>query len=124
MKSLAYWIQRADFSATDHEPTDVATALRAFDAHPWHDELNLQSELENGGREYCPPGIGFVDPHEVFDARRSVEHALFDGGYRHADVTVRSADDGRGNKEGGEGRGGGRFGEPAGFVEVRGSVAP
>ena len=62
MKSLGYWIQRADFSATDHEPTDVATALRAFDAHSWHDELNLQSELENGGREYCPPGIGFVDP--------------------------------------------------------------
>ena len=62
MKSLAYWIQRADFSATDYDPIDVAGAIRAFDAHPWSEELILQSELEDNGREYCPPGIGFVDP--------------------------------------------------------------
>src|ERR1700752_825999 len=62
MKSLAYWIQRADFSATDHEPIDVASALRAFDAHAWQDELNFQMELESRGREYCPPGMGFIDP--------------------------------------------------------------
>jgi hypothetical protein len=62
MKSLAYWIQRADFSAMDYDPIDVAGAIRAFDAHPWSEELSLQSELEDTGREYCPPGIGFVDP--------------------------------------------------------------
>jgi hypothetical protein len=62
MKSLAYWIQRADFSATNHDAVDVATALRVVDAHPWHEELKLQSELETQGREYCPPGIGFMDP--------------------------------------------------------------
>jgi hypothetical protein len=62
MKSLPYWIQRADFSATDHDAVDVAGALRAFDAHPWHEELKLQSELEHEGREYCPPGMGLVDP--------------------------------------------------------------
>ena len=62
MKLLPYWIQRADFSATDHAPVDVAGALRAFEAHPWQDELNLQSELADAGHEYCPPGIGFVDP--------------------------------------------------------------
>jgi hypothetical protein len=62
MRSLAYWIQRADFSATDYEPVDAAGALRVFEVHPWHDELRFQAELESGGREYCPPGIGFVDP--------------------------------------------------------------
>ncbi len=62
MKSLPYWIQRADFATTDHDPVDVATALRVFDAHPWPDELAFESELEAGGHDYCPPGIGFVDP--------------------------------------------------------------
>lgn len=62
MTSLPYWIQRADFSATDHEPVDEATALRALETHPWQDELNLQSALENERREYCPPGIGLRDP--------------------------------------------------------------
>jgi hypothetical protein len=62
MKSLPYWIQRADFSVTDHGPADVAAAIQAFDAHPWPVELHLESELQTEGRDYCPPGIGFVDP--------------------------------------------------------------
>ncbi len=62
MKTLPYWIQRADFSATDHPPVDVSTAIRVFGEHPWHEELTLQSELENQGLDYCPPGIGFMDP--------------------------------------------------------------
>jgi hypothetical protein len=62
MKSLPYWIQRADFSATDYEPTNVATAIGVFEVHRWDDELELQSALENQGRACCPPGIGFVDP--------------------------------------------------------------
>ena len=66
MTALAYWIQRADFSTTDYDPVDVASALRALDAHPWQDEWKLQGELENGGGEYCPPGIGFVDPDGPF----------------------------------------------------------
>jgi hypothetical protein len=66
MTSLAYWIQRADFTTTDYDPVDVAGALRALDAHPWHDEWTLQAELENGGGEYCTPGIGFVDPDGPF----------------------------------------------------------
>lgn len=63
MKRFPYWIQRADFSATDHDPIDVDGAIRAFDAHSWRDELARQSELEQGGRECCPPGIGFMDPN-------------------------------------------------------------
>ena len=66
MTTLAYWIQRADFTTTDYDPVDVAGALRALDAHPWHDELKFQTELENAGGEYCPPGIGFVDPDGPF----------------------------------------------------------
>jgi hypothetical protein len=62
MKSLRYWIQRADFSATDHGPVDVAAALRTFATHPWQDELDLLAQLEATGTEYCTPGIGFVDP--------------------------------------------------------------
>jgi hypothetical protein len=62
MNSLACWVQRADFSTTDHGPLDVDTALWLFDRHPWREELNLQSELASQEREYCPPGIGFVDP--------------------------------------------------------------
>ena len=66
MTSLGYWIQRADLTTTDYDPVDVAGALRALDAHPWLDELTLQTELENAGGEYCPPGIGFVDPDGPF----------------------------------------------------------
>ena len=62
MKSLPYWIQRADLSASDHEAVDVENALRVFMTHDWGEELELLSELERAGREYCPPGIGFVDP--------------------------------------------------------------
>ncbi len=66
MTTLEYWIQRADFSTTDFPPVDVAGALRALDAHHWPNEWKLQAELENAGEEYCPPGIGFVDPDGPF----------------------------------------------------------
>lgn len=66
MTALEYWIQRADFSTTDFPPVDVAGALRALDVHPWPNEWQLQAQLENAGEEYCPPGIGFVDPDGPF----------------------------------------------------------
>jgi hypothetical protein len=59
---LPYWIQHADFLATDHEPVDVAEALRLMATHPWEDELALGAGRENSGLESCPPGIGFVAP--------------------------------------------------------------
>jgi hypothetical protein len=66
MKSLEYWIQRADFSTKDYDAVDVSTAVRAFETHAWRNELSLQAELERGGLERCEPGIGFVDPDGPF----------------------------------------------------------
>jgi len=60
MKRIPYWIQRADFSATDYDPIEVADGIRAFERHDWRGELDLYSELESNGAECCPPGIGFV----------------------------------------------------------------
>jgi hypothetical protein len=62
MMLLAYWIQRADFTATDHDPVDAGGAVRAFDVHPWQEEWNLQATLESEGSDYCPPGMGLVHP--------------------------------------------------------------
>ncbi|PYO55013.1 MAG: hypothetical protein DMD83_21190 [Candidatus Rokuibacteriota bacterium] len=62
MKEIPYWIQRADFSATDYDPVEATDAVRAFATHDWRRELDLYSELERAGAECCPPGIGFVDP--------------------------------------------------------------
>ena len=61
MKLIPYWIQRADFSATDYSPVDVAGGVHAFEGHDWRRELDHYSELEGSGVECCPPGIGFVD---------------------------------------------------------------
>ncbi len=62
MKAIPYWIQRADFSAIDYDPVEVADGVRAFETHDWRRELDLYSELESAGAECCLPGIGFVDP--------------------------------------------------------------
>ncbi len=61
-KTIPYWIQRADFSATDHSAVAVADAVRALEGHDWDRELALYAELESAGADCCPPGIGFVDP--------------------------------------------------------------
>lgn len=62
MRSLPYWIQRADFSSADFASVDVTAALRAFTTHDWSAELALLSELAEKASESCPPGIGFVAP--------------------------------------------------------------
>ncbi len=61
MRPIHYWIQRADFSATEHEPVEAPDGLHAFQSHDWQQEFDLLSQLESAGRECCPPGIGFVD---------------------------------------------------------------
>jgi hypothetical protein len=61
MKAIPYWIQRADFSATDYDPVEIGEAVRAFESHNWPRELAFFSDLERAGTECCPPGIGFVD---------------------------------------------------------------
>jgi hypothetical protein len=60
MPPVAYWIQRADFSASDHEAADSQDALRVLRNHDWREEWRLQAEREAAGREHCPPGIGFT----------------------------------------------------------------
>lgn len=57
---VSYWIQRADFSTRDFDPVGPEAAVRAFQAHDWHEEAALERELASAQRESCPPGIGFV----------------------------------------------------------------
>lgn len=62
MKLLKYWIQRADYSSRDGEPVNATDAVRVFTSHDWKEELALMVRLEAADSDYCPPGIGFVDP--------------------------------------------------------------
>jgi hypothetical protein len=62
MALLPYWIQRADFSASDHEAVTSEGALEVLRNHSWEAEARLQAELEAAGKECCPPGIGFLAP--------------------------------------------------------------
>ena len=57
---LPYWIQQADYSATDHDPVDLTRAIHTVQSHDWQAELQLGQEREAAGWESCPPGIGFV----------------------------------------------------------------
>jgi len=61
MKKIPYWIQRANFSTTEHDAVEVADAISAFEIHDWRRELDFYSDLVGAGTECCPPGIGFVD---------------------------------------------------------------
>ena len=60
MASIAYWIQRADFSASDHETVTSEGAIEVLRSHNWEAESRLQAEFEAAGKECCPPGIGFL----------------------------------------------------------------
>src|SRR5688572_17723134 len=60
MHRLPYWIQRADLSATDHDPVDADTAVRIVLCHDWRAEWQLEKERQASRGDACPPGIGFV----------------------------------------------------------------
>jgi len=45
MASIAYWIQRADFSASDHETVTSEGAIEVLRSHNWEAESRLQAEL-------------------------------------------------------------------------------
>ena len=60
MRMIWYWIQRADFAATEHEPIDVVGAVELVRSHDWPSEWRLLTERAAGGLETCPPGIGFT----------------------------------------------------------------
>lgn len=60
MRTISYWIQRADFTATEYPPIDSIRALELIRTHDWPSEWRLLREREAGGLETCPPGIGFT----------------------------------------------------------------
>ena len=65
MRSIPYWIQRADFSASDHESVDEARALELISSHDWSGEWRLASERQAAGLETCPAGIGFSEGERI-----------------------------------------------------------
>lgn len=60
MRTMAYWIQHSDFSATDFDPVSVDDAIRIVKQHDWNAELEAMEKQTAAGKETCPPGIGFV----------------------------------------------------------------
>ncbi len=60
MRAIPYWIQRADFAATEHEAIDSVRAVELLSAHDWPGEWRLLREREAAGLETCPPGVGFT----------------------------------------------------------------
>lgn len=60
MGKIRYWLQRADYTSTEYDAVDAATAVRILDLHDWRAELEFEREREAAGLETCPPGIGFV----------------------------------------------------------------
>ena len=77
---VKFWIQKADFSSQDPEQIDLQEALRKFKAHTWEEELELRNKLESEGKEFCPPGIGFIsDGHilHILPATKEYSDYLF-----------------------------------------------
>jgi hypothetical protein len=60
MCTIPYWIQRADFTATEHDPIDSVSAVELLNVHDWRSEWRLLREREAAGLETCPPGVGFT----------------------------------------------------------------
>ena len=60
MRMIPYWIQRADFVATEHGGVDCVRAFEIFKTHNWQEEQRLLKEREAAGQETCPPGVGFT----------------------------------------------------------------
>jgi hypothetical protein len=60
MRSLPFWIQRADFSFTEYDAVDHTEAVRIVQNHDWVGELVFRSELESRGVGFCDPGVAFL----------------------------------------------------------------
>ena len=60
MRTISYWIQRADFTATEHVPIESVRAVELVRTHDWSSEWRLFREREAAGLETCPPGVGFI----------------------------------------------------------------
>ncbi len=57
---VPYWLQRANFEATNDQSVTLEEAKRLFRDHDWEADLAEQRRLEAAGSESCPPGIGFA----------------------------------------------------------------
>lgn len=89
MTRLPYWIQRADFSATDHDPVDATTAIHIVQSHDWPRELQLEEERKASGLDRCPPGIGFMNGDRILHicpAANGTAMVHYHGGVRGVDV--------------------------------------
>ena len=80
---VSYWIQRADFSTTEHGSVREQEAVDAFRRHDWGAETALARRLEASGTESCAPGIGFVAEPDHFlhvcpDGNTAVVHYHFE----------------------------------------------
>jgi hypothetical protein len=61
MRTIPYWIQRADFVATEYGGVDFVRAFEILKTHDWQQERRLLKEREEAaGLEMCPPGVGFT----------------------------------------------------------------
>jgi hypothetical protein len=60
MRTIPYWIQRADFTATEHDAVDSARAVQIVKTHDWQGEWRLLAARETAGQETCSPGVGFM----------------------------------------------------------------
>ena len=60
MRSLPFWIQRADFSFTEHDAVDHNEAVRIVQSHDWAGELAFRSERDSKGEDFCDPGVAFL----------------------------------------------------------------
>ena len=56
---IKYWLQRADYTSTDHDPVDVETAIRVVQSHDWSAEVAFERERLSAEFEACPAGVGF-----------------------------------------------------------------
>lgn len=57
---VAYWVQRADYSATNYPPVPFRRAWKALRRHDWRAERDHWQQLAEQEQETCMPGIGFV----------------------------------------------------------------
>ena len=81
---VSYWIQRADFSTTEHGLVGEHEAVQAFQQYDWVTEVARARRLEASGVEFCAPGIGFVAEPDHFlhvcpDGATAVVHYYYEG---------------------------------------------
>ncbi len=59
---IDYWIQRADFSASNHTASSAEELVEVLRTHDWAEEITFCREIESNGQDSCPPGLGITLP--------------------------------------------------------------